>query len=232
MKPLPMNEIATPAPSARPPSTGRRSASANPQRADGDAERQEELGREHVGAIPEPDAADEDQHRQPAESASVELAARVGRREKDQRERDTCDHARGVVRGERRREQAERDCAAHVGKRGMRQVRLAAERGHDEVVALRHLDGDADRRRVLRLPRIVARDPEHHPRGAQQHQPELLDRAKWRRRADGLRVDSLGDVGARCSHRLDVAGRAVPSGTPLGKGQPELPHRRDAAHAN
>ena len=111
---------------------GRRSASAKPYSADRDADRQHELGRQHVRAVPEADAADQDQHREPAERAAVQLAAGERGREEHERERHAGDDARGVVHARAaartRRSRARRRRRRAAGAAGTARRRASAPR--------------------------------------------------------------------------------------------------------
>jgi hypothetical protein len=154
-------------------------------------------------AVTQSDAADEQQHRHPTEVAAEELIPR----EREQIQRQPEQQARGEPRRIVGGKQSGPELAGHrrqcVNERRPVDERLAREIGREEVAPLQHFVDDAERGRILRLPRVVPDEPEHHPCAAQQDEPELLQRAIRARRAQ-YRVGggSSGCVGGKAGHGL------------------------------
>ena len=171
-----------------------------------DAQQQPHFRRQLVCAIPEADRADEEQDGRPSEIAPVELAGGGGEQHECQRQHRTHRDARRVVWGQHRRERLAEQRARGVGERRTIDERLAGERGGEPVARLHHPPRDAERRRILRLPRIVPDEADDDPRAAQDHEPQLLQPAV---RAGGAQ---RGRVGGGWCERRHSAGRVVDSG--------------------
>ena len=183
---------------------------------------QAELGRQLVRAIPEADRADEDQHRHPAKRAAV--------RARGSRARCTRGSRGAAADGERAPRRAATSggengaivAAASAGTSGGRARARARRRGAGPTTSPRCAisQRDAERRRVLGLPRVVADEAEHDPRRAQQDRgPSCLQRAMRPGRRHRLGVDRPRAVAGRGA-RMDGDHRVAQR-----KRQPKLPLR-------
>ncbi len=224
-KPRPMNATAMPAPSAAPPSSGWRSASAKPYSATATPSVTKSSGdstcaRSQKPTLPTRSSTGSQRNARPFSSR---LAYAVASSTSASARPTTIRAALWTCSGGENALIASAPPMYASGGRGT--YGSAGERRHDVVVAVRHLGGDADRRRVLRLPRVVAGEPERHPRRAQQRETELLQRAIGARGTDRFRIDRFGNVGTWCAHAKSGKG-SVDATHPERKRQPRLPFSR------
>ena len=136
-----------------------------------------DIGRKLVRAIPKPDAADEEQHRQPSKRAAVELAAGQGEKPERDSKAERISEPRAVVQGQEHMKASRRDRGERVEQRGPLGQRAAGEMSNHGVAALEHVESDAEAGRVVGLPGIMAKQAERDPCRAEQNQPRLLQRA-------------------------------------------------------
>ena len=220
MKPLPGTRAPMPTPSAAPPAPAA-AARARTHSATATPSVRKSSGESSWARSQKPDAADDDQHRHPAQRAAVELAARVRGGEQDQREHDADDQARRVGRRERRREQRGGERRRPWKQRGLGQVRSPARwarRSRCAAPSPRRAENVASSVFHGSWPAM----PERHPARAQQHQAELLDarngptgsppRDRWPRGCQGRDADGrrrCGVAGGLC-REASGRGRCIP----------------------
>ena len=145
-----------PRPSTTPPSTGRRSASARPHRPAATPAVRPSSGDSACARSQKPIEPTRIRTGSQRNARPVELAARERGAREDREEQEARGEPRGVVRRERRRERAHRRGRERGHERAALEPGLAGEARHRDVAGRRHLPRDAERRRVLGLPRVVA----------------------------------------------------------------------------
>ena len=195
------------------------------------AEHQPLLRRELMGTVPQPDRADEQQHRHPAKLAAEELVGARGEQQHREAQHDGRGEASGIRHRQDRRERRRGRRRSRVDEGRAVDERLACEPRNQNVAPLHHFIGDPECRRVLGLPRIVPERAEKRPYRAEHDETELLQRAIGPRRTQrkGLVRIGLG----KCLHRLRLKAVVCRSfnGSGERKRQPKLPfyHQRQTA---
>ena len=126
-----------------------------------------DLRDELVAAHDETEAADQEHRGERAVAAAVQLAPGKGAKKERQRHIERGGKPRRVVQRQRwgERERAQR--GAHVVERRLSQERLSRERRRDPRSSLEHFVDDAERVRLVRLPRVMRKKTGQDPREAQ-----------------------------------------------------------------
>ena len=117
-------------------------------------------------SIPEPDATDENQYRQPAEGPAIELASGEGQKPQRQSETYGNRNACGIVQGHEPAKSGRRGGSQGVEKRRAIRKGNSGQMRHEPVAVLEHFQGHAEAGCIVGLPWIVPEEPEPYPGNA------------------------------------------------------------------